>query len=202
MIHLGAILGAGISQGESTTLGFAFPIFPSLRNSKDKRDFITAGVAAGVAVAFGTPIGGLLFAFEEIASFWQRSLGWQIFFSCMCATFALNLFQSAEYAIDNGHFGLFTRSGVIFEISETISTHALALIPAVVIGLLCGLASVWFCRISQWMASMRKKHIVPRGKLAVMLEPVILGAAFVAIMAFCPLCGSAPMFLRLTIGGP
>ena len=187
MIHLGAILGAGISQGESTTLGFAFPIFPSLRNSKDKRDFITAGVAAGVAVAFGTPIGGLLFAFEEIASFWQRSLGWQIFFSCMCATFALNLFQSAEYAIDNGHFGLFTRSGVIFEISETISTHALALIPAVVIGLLCGLASVWFCRISQWMASMRKKHIVPRGKLAVMLEPVILGAAFVAIMAVLPI---------------
>ncbi len=51
MIHLGAILGAGISQGESTTFGFAFPIFPSLRNSKDKRDFITAGVAAGVAVS-------------------------------------------------------------------------------------------------------------------------------------------------------
>ena len=187
MIHLGAILGAGISQGESTTLGFAFPIFPSLRNSKDKRDFITAGVAAGVAVAFGTPIGGLLFAFEEIASFWQRSLGWQIFFSCMCATFALNLFQSAEYALDNGHFGLFANSGVIFEISQTISTHALALIPAVVIGLFCGVASVWFCRISQWMASIRKKHIVPRGKIALVLEPVILGAIFVSIMAFLPI---------------
>ena len=51
MIHLGAIIGAGLSQGESTTMGFASPIFPSLRNSKDKRDFITAGVAAGVAVS-------------------------------------------------------------------------------------------------------------------------------------------------------
>ena len=70
-------------------------------------------------MAFGTPIGGLLFAFEEIASFWQRSLGWQIFFSCMCATFALNLFQSAQYAIDNGHFGLFAKSGSIFEVRNT-----------------------------------------------------------------------------------
>lgn len=201
MIHLGAILGAGISQGESTTFGFAFPIFPSLRNSKDKRDFITAGVAAGVAVAFGTPIGGLLFAFEEIASFWQRSLGWQIFFSCMCATFALNLFQSAEYAMGDGHFGLFTKSGVIFEISDTISTHALALIPAAIIGLLCGLASVWFCRLSQWMAKFRAKHIAPRGKIALVLEPVILGVAFVSIMAFLPVMWECKPVPPVTIAG-
>ena len=202
MIHLGAILGAGISQGESTTIGCAFPIFPSLRNSKDKRDFITAGVAAGVAVAFGTPIGGLLFAFEEIASFWQRSLGWQIFFSCMCATFALNMFQSAEYAVDNGHFGLFAKSGVIFQVSETgIANHALALLPAVLIGLECGLASVWFCRISQWMAGIRKRYVSPRGKLAVMLEPVVLGAAFVALMVFLPVMWECKPVPHLDVSG-
>ena len=32
----------------------------------------------GVATAFNAPIGGLLFAFEEVASFWQHSLGWQV----------------------------------------------------------------------------------------------------------------------------
>jgi hypothetical protein len=32
----------------------------------------------GVATAFKAPIGGLLFAFEEVASFWQHSLGWQV----------------------------------------------------------------------------------------------------------------------------
>lgn len=34
----------------------------------------------GVAAAFNAPIGGLLFAFEEVASFWQHSLGWQVRF--------------------------------------------------------------------------------------------------------------------------
>ena len=186
MIHIGAMLGAGISQGESTTLGFAFPLFPDLRNSKDKRDFITAGVAAGVAVAFGTPIGGLLFAFEEIASFWQKSLGWQIFFACMCATFALNFFKSAEYAIDNGHFGLFSGSGVIFEVSDIISTHALALIPSVFIGFVCGLAAVAFIRLSRFAAGIRKQVVESHGKFAKMLEPVVLGATFVSVLAFLP----------------
>jgi H+/Cl- antiporter ClcA len=37
------------------------------------------------------PVGGLLFAFEEVASFWQQSLGWQIFFCCMCGVFASGL---------------------------------------------------------------------------------------------------------------
>lgn len=31
-------------------------------------------------MAFNAPIGGLLFAFEEVASFFNTSLGWLIFF--------------------------------------------------------------------------------------------------------------------------
>ena len=53
-------------------------MFKRFRNPKDKRDFVTAGVSVGVATAFNAPIGGLLFAFEEVASFWQQSLGWQV----------------------------------------------------------------------------------------------------------------------------
>jgi chloride channel 7 len=74
MIHLGAMVGAGLSQGDSSTLGCSTPCamsggvcgFRRFRNDKDKRDFITAGAACGVAVAFGAPIGGLLFAYEEV----------------------------------------------------------------------------------------------------------------------------------------
>lgn len=78
LVHIGAALGAALSQGHSTTLQFSTAVFRRFRNPRDKRDFVTAGVAVGVAAAFNAPIGGLLFAFEEVASFWQHSLGWQV----------------------------------------------------------------------------------------------------------------------------
>jgi chloride channel 7 len=85
LIHMGAILGSAMSGLHSTTMHFDLGIFRHLRGTKHKRDFVTAGVAAGVAAAFDAPIGGLLFAFEEVASFWHSHLGWQVFFCCTVA---------------------------------------------------------------------------------------------------------------------
>ena len=51
------------------------------------RDFISAGAGAGVAAAFGSPVGGLLFVMEEVSSFWNIKLGIQTFFCCMVSSF-------------------------------------------------------------------------------------------------------------------
>ncbi|WAR13210.1 CLCD-like protein, partial [Mya arenaria] len=95
MIHLGALIGAGVSQFRSETLGIKLPILEKFRTSESRRNFITAGAAAGVASAFGAPVGGLLFSMEEVSSFWSVTLSWQIFFCCIIATFTTDLFNSA-----------------------------------------------------------------------------------------------------------
>ncbi|XP_010776943.1 H(+)/Cl(-) exchange transporter 7-like [Notothenia coriiceps] len=59
MIHSGAVVAAGVSQGRSTSLKRDFKIFEYFRRDTEKRDFVSAGAAAGVSAAFGAPVGSL-----------------------------------------------------------------------------------------------------------------------------------------------
>ncbi len=85
MVAFGAALGAGIGRGRFAPLNIRnFCNFsPQFQNSKDLQDFVSGGVAAGVSAAFNAPVGGLLFAMEEVSSFWRAKLTWLIFCACM-----------------------------------------------------------------------------------------------------------------------
>lgn len=76
MIHAGSIIGAVVSQGYSCSIGFdnSWKRFQGFRNDATKRDFVTYGAAAGISGAFRAPIGGILMALEEGASFWSSSV--------------------------------------------------------------------------------------------------------------------------------
>ncbi|XP_012538386.1 H(+)/Cl(-) exchange transporter 7 [Monomorium pharaonis] len=109
MIHSGAVVAAGISQGKSTTFKKDLKIFEYFREDHEKREFVSGGAASGVSAAFGAPIGGVLFSIEEGTSFFNQSLTWRTFFASMITTFTLNVILSAYH----GHPGDLSFPGLL-----------------------------------------------------------------------------------------
>ena len=152
----------------------------------------------GVATAFNAPIGGLLFAFEEVASFWQQSLGWQVFFACMMATLTLNLSKSAWRAMQGeGTFGWFNQD-VTFEVALAFSSHILAVIPAAFIGVVAGLMAVLFTGLNIKISRLRDSFM-SHMKWRRMIEPCLLVILWTTGAMVLPLffpCMAPPRYIR------
>ncbi|CAL8342992.1 unnamed protein product [Merluccius merluccius] len=180
MIHSGAVVAAGISQGRSTSLKRDFKIFEYFRRDTEKRDFVSAGAAAGVSAAFGAPVGGVLFSLEEAASYWNQMLTWRIFFASMISTFTLNVFLSV-YSKKPGelsnpgliNFGRFESNSLEYNLYE---------IPIFIgMGAIGGLLGALFNVLNYWLTIFRIRYI-HRPCLQVM--EAMLVAAVTATVSF------------------
>ena len=82
LAHIGGIIGA---------FTLYLPGMDHFRNDDQKRIYIAAGASAGVAVAFGAPIGGALFCYElsKPNTFWKFMMIWKVFLTTSVATFTL-----------------------------------------------------------------------------------------------------------------
>lgn len=178
MIHSGSIVAAGISQGLSTSLRFDLKIFKYFRNDHEKRDFVSGGAAAGVAAAFGAPIGGVLFSLEEGASFWNQALTWRIFFCSMVSTFTLNIFLSAL----NGRFGDLSNPGLInFGKFSNAEYTWYELIIFILMGCFGGLIGGLFNHVNIELTKFRNSYV--RNKLSTLSECVLV-ACISAVVGF------------------
>ncbi|XP_045575647.1 H(+)/Cl(-) exchange transporter 7 isoform X3 [Salmo salar] len=180
MIHSGAVVAAGVSQGRSTSLKKDFKIFEYFRRDTEKRDFVSAGAAAGVSAAFGAPVGGVLFSLEEGASFWNQMLTWRIFFASMISTFTLNFFLS----IYNKKPGDLSSPGLInfgrFE-SDSVAYNLYEIPLFIVMGAAGGLLGALFNILNYWLTIFRIRY-VHRPCLQVM--EAMLVAAVTATVSF------------------
>jgi chloride channel 3/4/5 len=94
---LGLILSvaSGLSLGKegpyvhiATAIGnIACRIFPKYRDNDGKRrEILSASAASGVAVAFGAPIGGVLFSLEEVSYYFPSKTLFRTFFCCIVSS--------------------------------------------------------------------------------------------------------------------
>ncbi|KAI8797392.1 H(+)/Cl(-) exchange transporter 7-like isoform X2 [Biomphalaria glabrata] len=182
MIHSGAVIAAGISQGRTTSLGWDFKIFQEFRSDTEKRDFVSAGAAAGVAAAFGAPVGGVLFSLEEGASFWNQSLVWRIFFASIISTMTLNIVQG----LIKGHPMDFSYPGLInFGTFDDVRYEFYELFIVICLGAIGGLLGALFNHINLKLTVFRMKYV--QRKWQKVLETMMVAmytAAFAYIIIF------------------
>ncbi|KAM5157158.1 chloride channel protein D-like isoform 2-T2 [Mantella aurantiaca] len=193
MIHVGAVVGYGLSQFKSDTLRINLPFFTRFRNSADKRQFITAGAGAGIASVFRAPVGGLLFALEEVASFWDMKLACQIFFCCLIASLTTEVFSSSFGGfVYKGYFGFFkAEQRIIFWVKELLDISVLAFIPCIILGIIGGLLGALFVFLNVRINKLRLKlfnsisHKLLR-QLSKLLETLFLLLVTITITVYVP----------------
>jgi hypothetical protein len=78
-VHIGATIGALAAQGGTRDSHLRWRPLAALRTDRARRDFVTCGASCGVAAAFRAPVGGLLFAMEELSTHWRHELTWLCF---------------------------------------------------------------------------------------------------------------------------
>ncbi len=145
------------------------------RNASKTREILSACAAAGVAVAFGSPIGGVLFSLEEMSSYFPLKTMWRSYFCALVATAvlaAMNPFWTGQL--------------VMFEVRYDRSWHFFEIIFFIFIGIFGGLYGAFVMKWNLRAQAFRKKYLT---KYAV-LEATLL-AAGTAILCF------PNMFLRI-----
>ncbi|KAK8717207.1 hypothetical protein V6N13_044483 [Hibiscus sabdariffa] len=138
MVHTGSCIASLLGQGGSRKYGLTWRWLRYFKNDRDRRDLITCGAAAGVAAAFRAPVGGVLFALEEAASWWRSALLWRTFFTTAVVAIVLRGF--IEFC-SSGNCGLFGEGGLImYDISAAKVVYSAPDILAVILlGVIGGL---------------------------------------------------------------
>uniref|UniRef100_A0A8C1L8H0 Chloride channel protein n=1 Tax=Cyprinus carpio TaxID=7962 RepID=A0A8C1L8H0_CYPCA len=139
------------------------------RNEAKRREVLSAAAAVGVSVAFGAPIGGVLFSLEEVSYYFPLKTLWRSFFAALVAAFTLrsiNPFGNSRL--------------VLFYVEFHSPWHLLELIPFILLGIFGGIWGAFFIRAN--IAWCRRRKTTRLGHYPVL--EVLVVTAVTALLAF------------------
>ncbi|KAF3915296.1 hypothetical protein AA313_de0202069 [Arthrobotrys entomopaga] len=123
-------------------------LFPKYNfNDAKRREVLSASAAAGVAVAFGAPLGGVLFSLEEVSYYFPPKTLFRTFFCCIVAAMSLKFLDP---------YG--TSKIVMFEVRYETRWHGFEIIAFTLLGALGGLFGAFFIKASRFWATTFRKH--------------------------------------------
>jgi chloride channel 3/4/5 len=132
----------------STCVGYLVGMwFPKYRsNGRKMRELLSAACASGLSVAFGAPIGGVLFSYEEISTYFPRKVLWRAFLCSLVAAMVLKALNPTG-----------TGKLVLFETNYGSSYLPMHYVVFVLLGVAGGIFGGIFCkcnfRWSKWFRS-------------------------------------------------
>lgn len=150
-------IASGLSVGkEGPTVHYAVCVgnvigamFSKYRNNNSKmREILSACTAAGVAVAFGSPMGGVLFSIEEVSSTFQIKTMWRSYFCALVSTAVLagvNAFRTGQI--------------VLFSVSYNHDWHFFEIVFFIIIGLFGGVFGIFLSKWNLRAQGFRKKYL-------------------------------------------
>ncbi|KAM3356242.1 chloride channel protein CLC-d isoform X1 [Capsicum galapagoense] len=186
LVHIGACIASLLGQGGSTKYHLRSRWLQVFSSDRDRRDLVTCGCAAGVAAAFRAPVGGVLFALEEVTSWWRSQLMWRVFFTSAIVAVVV---RTAMGWCKNGNCGHFGAGGfIIWDISGGQEDYSFAeLLPMAVIGVIGGLLGALFNQLTLYVTHWRRNYLHKKGNRVKIIEACVISVITSAISFGLPL---------------
>ena len=125
-------------------------LFPTINdNEARKREVLSAAAAAGISVAFASPIGGVLFSLEQLSYYFPDKTMWQSFVCAMVAAVTLQ-------AIDPFRTGKL----VLYQVTYTTGWHGFEFGPFLILGALGGVYGGLLIKLNIKIASWRRTSFI------------------------------------------
>ena len=162
--------GSAGREGAALQLGGSLAAFVGRKirlDAKDSRMMVMCGMAAAFSALFGTPLTAAIFAMEVV------SVG-VMYYAAMvpCVTAALVSFQLAKLC------GLHVEDG--YDITQVAELSPISMVQTAVLGLLCALVSILFCKVMHAAPHLYQKYF-PGTLLRVTVGALLVLALTVAV---------------------